>query len=159
MAIIDSQSVKTTEQGGPKGKDAFKMVDGRKRHILVDTLGMILAVVVHSAGIQDRDGAKPVLEEIKGLLPPAEEDPRRRDLQRRDRRLGQGVRRLGAGDRPEAGEEEGGAVQGGEVAVDRGADVRLAGAESPVEQGLRAPAGVERGRDLHRHDPSDAPTS
>jgi putative transposase len=69
MAIIDSQSVKTTEAGGPKGKDAFKMVDGRKRHILVDTLGMLLAVVVHSAGIQDRDGAKPVLEKIKGCFP------------------------------------------------------------------------------------------
>ena len=69
LAIIDSQSVKTTEQGGPKGKDAFKMVDGRKRHILVDTLGMLLAVVVHSAGIQDRDGAKPVLEKIKGCFP------------------------------------------------------------------------------------------
>ena len=69
QAIIDSQSVKTTEQGGPKGKDAFKMVDGRKRHILVDTLGMILAVVVHSAGIQDRDGARSVLERIKGCFP------------------------------------------------------------------------------------------
>src|SRR3954449_11620122 len=54
MAIIDSQSVKTTEQGGPRGKGAHKMVNGRKRHVLVDTLGMILAVVVHSAGIQDR---------------------------------------------------------------------------------------------------------
>src|SRR3954452_13475405 len=69
MAIIDTQSVKTTEQGGPKGKDAFKRVDGRKRHLLVDTLGMILAVVVHSAGIQDRDGARPVLERIKGRFP------------------------------------------------------------------------------------------
>jgi putative transposase len=69
MAIIDSQSVKTTEQGGPRGKDAFKRVDGRKRHILVDTLGLILAVVVHSAGIQDRDGARPVLERIKGRFP------------------------------------------------------------------------------------------
>jgi Transposase DDE domain len=69
MAIIDSQSVKTTEQGGPKGKDAFKMIDGRKRHILVNTLGMILAVVVHSAGIQVRDGARPVLEKIKGRFP------------------------------------------------------------------------------------------
>jgi putative transposase len=69
MGIIDSQSVKTTEQGGPKGKDAFKRVDGRKRHIVVDTLGMILAVVVHSAGIQDRDGAKSVLSKIKGCFP------------------------------------------------------------------------------------------
>ena len=95
MGIIDSQSVKTTEQGGPQGKDAHKKVNGRKRHLVVDTLGMVVAAVVHSAGIQDRDGAKLVLEKIDGAVPPAEEDPGRRDLQRRDRRVGQGVRRLG----------------------------------------------------------------
>jgi putative transposase len=68
MAILDSQSVKTTEQGGPRGKDAHKMVNGRKRHILVDTLGLILSVVVHAADIQDRDGARPVLAKIKGCF-------------------------------------------------------------------------------------------
>ena len=69
MAIIDTQSVKPTEQGGPRGKDAHKMVNGRKRHVVVDTLGLILAVVVHAADIQDRDGAKLALGQTRGRFP------------------------------------------------------------------------------------------
>jgi len=65
-AILDSQSVKTTETPGVRGYDAGKKVKGRKRHILVDTLGLLLMVVVHIASIQDRDGAKSVLEKVKG---------------------------------------------------------------------------------------------
>ncbi len=64
-AIIDSQSVKTTVIGGERGYDAGKQINGRKRHILVDTIGMVLMVVVHGAGIQDRDGARIVLEKVK----------------------------------------------------------------------------------------------
>ena len=65
-AIIDSQSVKTTEKRGPRGYDAGKKVLGRKRHIIVDTMGMLLGVVVHPADIQDRDGARLLLNKLAG---------------------------------------------------------------------------------------------
>jgi putative transposase len=67
--ILDTPSVKTTEAGGPRGYDAGKKVNGRKRHILVDTMGLLLMVVVHAANIQDRDGAKLVLAQIAERLP------------------------------------------------------------------------------------------
>jgi len=60
--ILDSQTVKMADQPGERSYDAGKKVVGRKRHLLVDTLGLVLVAVVHGAGIQDRDGARMVLE-------------------------------------------------------------------------------------------------
>jgi putative transposase len=66
-AVIDSQTVKTSEVGGQRGYDAGKKINGRKRHIIVDTLGLILALVVHPADVQDYDGAVLVLRVLGRL--------------------------------------------------------------------------------------------
>ncbi len=63
-AIIDSQSVKTTESGGPSGQDAGKKIKGRKRHIAVDMEGSPIVVHVHPADVQDRDGAPEVIADL-----------------------------------------------------------------------------------------------
>ena len=68
-AIIDSQRVKTSEAGGVVGYDAGKKIKGRKRHALVDTEGRALVLEPHSASIQDRDGAGPLLQASRSLFP------------------------------------------------------------------------------------------
>jgi putative transposase len=67
--VLDAQSVKTSPQGGPKGFDAGKKVKGRKRHLVTDTLGLLLVVVVTVAGLQDRDAAELVAGDAKRKVP------------------------------------------------------------------------------------------
>ena len=72
-AIIDSRSVKSAEKGGawidPHGYDAGKKIKGKKRHILVDTLGLLLHAIVHGADVQDRDGGIMLLATMFGMHP------------------------------------------------------------------------------------------
>lgn len=68
LGILDSQTVKATEAGGERGYDGGKKMNGRKRHILVDTLGLLLELVVHPANIQDYDGARLVLQKAPSKL-------------------------------------------------------------------------------------------
>jgi transposase len=68
-AIIDSQSAPTAHAGGPRGYDAGKRIHGRKRHIVTDTNGLLLAVHVHPADVQDCHGAVPLLEQLRNAFP------------------------------------------------------------------------------------------
>lgn len=67
--VIDSQSVKTSENTSISGYDAGKRIKGRKRHIVTDTIGLLVGLAVHGADIQDRDGAPDLLKSISTTYP------------------------------------------------------------------------------------------
>jgi len=66
-AIVDSQSVKTPDQAGARGYDAGKKIAGRKRHMAVDCLGLMLALLITPASIQDREAARPLIQTLVNL--------------------------------------------------------------------------------------------
>ena len=69
LGLIDSQSVKTRSFTQDNGYDGNKKINGRKRHIITDTMGFVIAIIIHSANIQDREGAKNVIEELRYKYP------------------------------------------------------------------------------------------
>ena len=89
-AIIDSQSVKAAENvwRSSRGYDAGKKINGRKRHIAVDTLGLLICVLVTAASVQDRDGARPLLQRLAESLPPHPTRVGRRRIRRQTSGLG-----------------------------------------------------------------------
>jgi hypothetical protein len=68
-AIIDSEAVKTNVSGGPRGSDAGKKVKDRKRHIVTDTLGLLVGAAIHPDDVQDRVGAMLVIQDLHDLFP------------------------------------------------------------------------------------------
>src|SRR5687768_8398648 len=178
-AIVDSQSVKTTGVGGVRGYDGAKKLSGRKRHLLVDTLGW----GPHGHGAPRRPAGPRRRASAPGrcgrAVPPPGARLGRPGLHRRRQGVDRGAPGLERGSRAapaEAARGVGPARHGGRPAalrvappapragrlprraspeVGRGADVRVDRAEPPDEQGVRAAAGDERGADLRDHEPPD----
>ena len=157
-AILDSQSVRTAEGGEQRGYDAGKKITGRKRHLAVDTLGLVWAVVVHGADWQDHEGAHFVLMLLN-------QQCRRLQVVFADSavrptgaaRLGSHDLRLALTNGPPAG--EGQRVRGVTEALDRGTHVLLDRPPPPTCPGLRTEYRNQRSHDPHRHDqPHDSPT-
>ena len=145
VVIMDGQSVKTTERGGIRGFDAHKRVKGRKRHILMDTFGLLIACRVEPADISDRKaaarllgGLRPLFPNIRTVIADAGHQSRKlaHHLLRQDGWKLQIVKRPAR-------------VQDHRPHLDCGAQLRLAWPQSTIEQGLR----VQRAelRDTHRN--------
>ena len=140
--VIDSQSVRTTEAGGPRGYDAGKKIKGRKRHILTDTNGLLVGAMVHAADVQDRDGAVPLLASVRRPLAAA--CLRRWRLCRRQARDGTGCARpLDAADRQAIRRRP--RLRAPAETLGGRADAGMAQPQPPPCQGFRG-----TGRDRHR---------
>jgi putative transposase len=147
--VIDSQSARTTESGGPRGFDAAKRVKGRKRHIVTDTQGFLLAVQVHAANIQDNHGAVPLLKGLRRRFPKlrhifADRVYRGDKAAQRDRRC----RSLDDRDRHPVGAQR--HFQTRTEALGRRTHVRLDRPQSSPRQGLREDDRQQRGLGVAR---------
>jgi transposase len=150
--VADGQSVKTTESGGISGYDAGKKIKGRKRHIVVDTLGLMVGLVVHSADIQDRDGAPAVLKTISQALAVAETYLRRRWLCRTEAEGRTAKdRKVHSPDRQ--ADRQGKRLRGSAASLGRGAHLRMAWQMPTLGEGLGKVPRFSRSLDHYRPHP------
>ena len=156
-AVVDSQSAQTSEQGGIRGYDAAKNVSGRKRHILVDTLGLVLLVVVTAANAGPDSGTHPAGDTGHAIPALACGLGRWRLCRWRSAPLGSPTPAVGkgsAGDRPQAKGTAG--LCGSAVAMDCRAHVCVAGPMATAQGRLRVLAGNHRSAHSHCDDPAHA---
>ena len=155
-AVIDSQSVRAadTVPKASRGWDNAKKVNGRKRHIAVDTSGLVLAVVITAASVQDRDGARPLLWNLHRSCRRVRLVWADAGLRRQARRLGRGL----ADDHPGRPQTRAARLRDPSPPLGGGADLRLDQQAPPYRPGLRATARQPRSHDLVGHDrPHDPP--
>ena len=156
-AIIDSQSVKAAETvAGPgRGYDAGKKINGRKRHIAVDTIGLLLTVLVTAAGVQDRDGARPLLWNLREGVRHRQAGLGRLRLRREAGDLGEDPAEAQAPDRQAHGAAQ---VHRAAAPLGGGADLRLDHQVTPYSPRLRATTRPPRDHRLlvdgHHHEPT-----
>src|SRR5262249_28738855 len=158
-SAADSQSVKTTPQGGERGYDAGKKVSGRKRHAWVDSLGLLLAVVVTAGGVHGPRGGGGLFPSRPWGDPPAA-GGRLTPQPHHGRRPG--ARGVSSSPAPAGGGQPArgrGGLRQAAAAVGGGAHLRVAEPVAAAEQGLRAADGLQRGDDQGQHDTLDAPAT